>query len=392
MRICYLSKEYPPNVIGGVGIYIKEIAQAISRLGHDVFIITQALNNIEREYKNGKITVIEIPFRELGFFSFLRDYLPKTIERLEYSFLVSKRLSEITKKYKIDIVETSEARGEAFWYYLFKNKPPLVIKLHTPESIIFKWNGGVNEADIKFIEQLEKIWFNKANLTIGVTKSIINFVDDLYGLNSDNCPIVPNPLDLDLFKASQNLQDHQIEPTILYTGRLEFRKGVHILIRAMLLVLQKLSEVKFIYIGADCGMKWYLDKKIKEYNCKENVTILDQLPREDLIQYYKKATICIVPSLWENFPYACLEPMALGKPVIASNVGGISEVIKDGYTGLLFTPGSPNALAEKIIDLLKDDKLREHIGTNAAKHIRKLCDPMHIANKMVNIYQKLLKC
>lgn len=392
MNICYISNEYPPNIIGGVGIYIREISQAISELGHNIFVITQAQDDKHREYNDGKVKIFEVPFRHIGFFSFLRNSLPKTIERLEYGFWTSQKLNQIIKKYHIDIVESPESWMGGFWYYLFENKPLLLIKLHTPEGIIFKWNGGANTRDIQFINRLEKFWMTKANLLIGVTKAITELVSNYYALNINSYLVISNPLDFDLFKEIKKTEFKNHELNVLYTGRLEFRKGIHILIRAIPKVLQEVPEAKFIFIGADCGMKWFIEKKINEYNCQSNVILLDQIPREKLIQYYNAATVCIVPSLWENFPYSCLEPMAISKPVIASNTGGIPEIITNNETGILFTPGSSAELAKKIITLLYDDNLREYIGINAAKHIRKICNPKHIANIMVDIYQRLLKC
>ena len=392
MNICYISNEYPPNIIGGVGIYMKEITQAVSKSGHNVFVITQAPDNKGRQYKDGKVMVFEVPYKPVLFFRFLRDCLPKTIQRLEYGLITSRKLKDIIKTYHIDVVESPESWMGGFWYYLFRNKPPLLIKLHTPEGIIFKWNGGMNPDDIRFVNILEKFWMAKANLLIGVTNAITELVTNYYGLNLNSNLVVPNPVASGFLEHQKGAGVNNSRFNILYAGRLEFRKGVHVLVKAIPKVLGKFPDARFVFVGADCGMKSYIKNKIKEYDCRKNVEIINQVSRENLICYYNEASLCVVPSLWENFPYACIEPMSLGKLVVASNTGGIPEIITDNETGILFTPGSSAELAKKIIQFLPDNDFKKDIQDKARKHIKHLCNPADIANRMIDIYQKLIKC
>ena len=82
-------------------------------------------------------------------------------------------------------------------------------------------------------------------------------------------------------------------------------------------------------------MKEYLIKKINELKVNQGIELMNQIPRDELVGYYQKSTICVIPSLWENHPFVLLEAMSCGKPVIASNVGGMAEIIDHGKDGLL---------------------------------------------------------
>jgi glycosyltransferase involved in cell wall biosynthesis len=388
MNICFLSKEYPPNIIGGVGTYTWEMAHALAKLGHNVYVVTEATNETS-EYVEDGIRVFGVKPARFPLNGAARALIKGTLERLEYSYAVSKRLRMIVNRYNIDVVESCEARAEGFWYYIFKRKPPLVIRLHTPEGIIAKWNHAPDTLDYKLTGKLEEFWIFKANKTTAISKAMINLMSRHYKFRFNNIAITPNPVDLNLFKGAPVFEKNR-DSIVLYAGRLEFRKGVHILIKAIPKVLKKIPEAKFIFIGNDCGMKGYLLNKIDEFGCRKNVIFVEQACRESLVEYYQKSSLCIVPSLWENAPYSCLEAMACARPVIASDAGGLSEIIEDSINGILIPPGSSLALAETIVKVLNDRRLQERLGNNARKYIEKKYAPSEVVQRTLEIYNTLL--
>jgi glycosyltransferase involved in cell wall biosynthesis len=287
-------------------------------------------------------------------------------------------------------VESCEARAEGFWYYLFHRKPPLVIKLHTPESIIFRWNGEPYNWDNKIVEKLEEFWIFRADRLVAISKAMLNLISRYYKFKFKGVSVVPNPININLFKPDMNLNANNGNPIILYAGRLEFRKGVHILIRAMPAVLKEIPGARFFFIGSDCGMKGYLSRKISELGCSNNVEFIEQIKREELVDFYQKSTVCIVPSLWENYPYSCLESLACGKPLIISDTGGIPEIIKDKINGILVPPGSVSSLADAIVEILNNKKIQETLRCNARKCAEESYASEKIAHKTLNIYKELI--
>lgn len=385
MNICYLTWEYPPELNGGVAVYIYEIAQAIKNLGHNVFVVTKTEKEEREDYEDG-IYVIRLNPKRYKFFNLCRNYIPRSVTRLEFSLQVAKRLKKLIRDNKIDIIESAEAYSIGFIYYLFRKSPPLIIKLHTPEAIIFKWNERKLDLDIKLLSRMEELWILKARKLIAITHSMKCLLSRFYKINTAKFPVLRNP-----FTMPDRLDLTNKEEIILCIGRLEFRKGQHILIQALPYVLKEFPDIKFIFIGSDCGMKWYLEKKIKEYNCSQNVNFYEYLPRQEIFNYYLKARACIIPSLWENFSYVMLEAMALSCPVIASDCGGFSEVIKDGYNGFLFKPGSFLELKEKISQLLKDEDKTNFIIKNAHCTVQELTQPEKIAKNTLKIYAQAIQ-
>lgn len=388
MNILFLSQDYPPNQIGGVGSYIYDISRILAKMGNRVFVITKALDSSLEYYDQG-VHVFRTKFRNFHLLDRTNNPLKGFLERLSYSYAISKKIRQIVIRYKIDIIESCEARAEGFWYYLFKKRPPLVIKLHTPESIVFKLNLVPQTLDYKLIDKLEEWWIHRANKIVGLNRAIVDLVSRHFRMILKHVPIAPNPINIEEFKPSSVIQKKEIG--VIYVGRLEFRKGVHLLIRTIPSVLKKIPGAKFIFIGNDCGMKSYLLDKITQFKIQDSVKFIDQMPRYKLIEYYQRNTICVVPSLWENHPYAVLEAMACGKPVIASNVSGISEIIKDNINGILVPPGSVSALSRVIKKLLSDEKLLERLGNNARKYIEEEYAPIKIAQKNIKIYEELLE-
>jgi glycosyltransferase involved in cell wall biosynthesis len=385
MNILFLSRDYPPNQIGGVGIYAYEASRLLAKLGHRVFVITEAIGH-PLEYLDQGVHIFRVKPRKYPIFNPIRERLKYFTERLEYSYTVSKKIQDVISRYNIDIIESSEARAEGFWYYFLRNKPPLVIKLHTPEGIVYKLNRQPITKEWQLIEYLEEWWISRAHRLIGLSKSVVKLTQTHYRIRFNNIPIVSNPIDINLFKPANFLNN---KGYILYVGRLEYRKGVHVLLRAIPSILKKFPQVKFIFIGSDCGMKDYLLGKIAGYGIKDFIEFIDQISRRDLISYYQQSTLCVVPSLWENHPYVILEAMACGKPVIATDVGGIPEIIKDRINGILVPPGSVLSLADSITELLSDKKLQEILGTNARKFIEDQYAPERVIQRTLNIYKEL---
>lgn len=390
MRICYLSKEYPPKVNGGVGVYTYEMAHLLSKRGHQVYVLTQQHDDLENCSQDG-VNIIKVPPLRLPFFDKIRENLRNFVERLEYSYSVSKKLSELVHQEKIDIVESCEARAEAFWYYLFRNKPPLVIRLHTPEGLIFKWNQSPKNLDYKLINKLEEFWILRARKIVGISEAIIDVTSRYYKYNFNGVSLIPNPINTEIFSPPFKKDSNKRgQFQIVYIGRLEFRKGVHVLVKAIPRILKIIPKTKFIFIGNDCGMEKLLLEKISQFKCEDNVVFLNQVAREELIEYYYQSDICVIPSLWENFPYVCLEAMACATPILASEAGGLPSLIKNKVNGVLFPAGSSRDLADAAIYLLKDEKLRNRLGKAARKDCEEKYSHKAVYKQAIDVYKRIL--
>lgn len=398
MNICLISREYPPETgWGGIGTYTYHLAHGLANLGHRVHIIAQSLD-VDKEYLDGKVYVHRIvhktlfpckgPFREFAL-------------RLEYSQMIYQKLKEIIKKYCIDIVETPNFSAEGFVYSLSK-KAPLVTRLHTHFSEVIEFCQWPKTFDRNLSCRLEDSTILRSDLVTCSSQRHKDIVFDEIGLNSKNIEIIPLGIPLpDLIENSSKV-DNPL--TVLFVGRLEKRKGVHILIKSIPYVLKEIPNVTFILIGRDTfinpdyisfdgqekySFKTQLIKNIPD-QFQQNVRFLGHVDNSELSKYFRSCNIFVGPSLYESFGFIYIEAMSYGKPVIGCKVGGIPEVMVDQKTGFLVPPGDPIALAKAIIFLLRNKQYREEMGRAARRHVEMNFTRELMCKNTLRAYRKVL--
>jgi glycosyltransferase involved in cell wall biosynthesis len=176
-----------------------------------------------------------------------------------------------------------------------------------------------------------------------------------------------------------SLNDSQV--MLLATGNLSPVKGHSVLIDAIEMILSQGKSVH-CFIAGQGELKSSLRTQIDQKKLSDNVTLLGY--RDDIPQLLSSADIFCMPSLNEALGYSLLEAMAAGLPVIASNVGGIPEVINDSKNGLLVTPGMPTELSNAIVRLIDDEHLRFTLGQKAKRHVASKFSIDHMRNATAN--------
>ena len=205
---------------------------------------------------------------------------------------------------------------------------------------------------------------------------------------------MPNCIDTDLFTYKEKVQNRK-EKILLYAGRLERRKGMEILAKAIPLVVRSFPHVKFQFVGRDTltaeggtSMQTWLENYFLQERVSAHIEFVGEVLRTEIVSYFHNADACVLPSLWENLPYTCLEAMACGTPVVGSNVGGFPEIITDKVNGLLFKPMNHGDLAEKIIELLVHEDVGS-LGKKAHQRIASTYGHLLIAEKTIELYHRV---
>jgi len=119
--------------------------------------------------------------------------------------------------------------------------------------------------------------------------------------------------------------------------------------------------------------------------------MLGHVPWSELIKWYRKASIFVMPSYYETFGISAMEAMAFGLPVVATRAGGLSEVVEDGVTGFLVPPGDSQAVAEAIIRLLRDQNLRRRMGEAGRKRVLDEFTVDRVLVQTLNVYDAILR-
>lgn len=199
--------------------------------------------------------------------------------------------------------------------------------------------------------------------------------------------VIFNPVEEKFF----NVKKEEICHRILFVGGIEPRKGLHVLIDAIKIVKQDIPDVRLHIVGG-IRKKDYFTKiyeKIKEYDLSENVIFKGAVAEEKLIKEYSEAAIFILPSKEESLGIVLLEAMATETPIIASNIGGIPYIVRDGSNGYLVGFGDYKKMAEYILVLLSDTKKRKAMGL-IGKEIAVRYHPKAIAMEHLQLYKRLL--
>lgn len=207
-------------------------------------------------------------------------------------------------------------------------------------------------------------------------------------MGAKNISVIPNSIDLNRFDVA----DESVEGRVLFVGRLLPIKGIENLIKAMRHILNRKYDAHLHIVGPvdDADYFKYLNELVKKLGLIKRVKFTGGLCDEDLLNEYAKCSVFVLPSLEESQGLVLLEAMATGKPILATNVGGIPYIVKNNKTGFLVEYGSVEELAEKIMKLLKDKELRRKMGEEG-KERAKLFSSEENAKRIYGVYQKILK-
>lgn len=401
MRICIFTRVEPAHREGKATFHQDILGPGLSKRGHEVTIITTARQD-----------GIEIEERD-GMSIFYLKGTPSDVYSEQFWKESAKKFDELHERKNFDIV-CSESEGAFGWaaYSRYKESIPLIhIKHNTfstihkmtpldivlnrilPETIKLKLAGlrnftipllqvGIKRIPAHYLTLFDKqyLFFKKvtekllirADAIICVAKMLANSVMQDCPQSKEKIHIVYNGIDMTRFmpneKKVQNLKRElgiTDERVLLYIGRLSPEKGIDYLIRALPNIRGKYFKLVILGHGNQEYIK-KLNALIKELNIKNKIIFIPGVPYSEVPAYYGIAEIVILPSLtpFEAFPFVIIEAFASKKPVIASQVGGVAEIVENNVNGYLVPPKNSAILAEKIGTLLEDDSLRDSF----AKH------------------------
>jgi glycosyltransferase involved in cell wall biosynthesis len=190
---------------------------------------------------------------------------------------------------------------------------------------------------------------------------------------------------------------HGLSPdqqVVLYVGRLETRLGPQVLIEAAPRILERLPNARIMLVGRDFGLERTLKRRVRELGLEKQLVFAGAVSYDDLALYYAACDVLVYPSvgLWGCGALAALEAMATCKPVVASRIHGIPEIVLDGETGVLVEPGDQSALAKAVINLLKDRVWAEKIGRLGRQRVEQIFDENFVAQQIEEqVVQRMLK-
>jgi glycosyltransferase involved in cell wall biosynthesis len=395
MRIALISFEFPPAVaIGGIGSYAWEAARMLAGAGVSVEVFAAGTTQQEPASAFG-VPVHRVEARD----------------RKAFRSAVMPAFAARHGELPFDLIESPEIGSEGALIASAFPELAVISKLHTPSYLVgaigyeaptilerlrFKlgglrrgrWTGLKQETYIR--EQDPEWQFTRA--VDGIDAPCQAIADRLctdWGLDPEKLsvyglPFRPDPALLDLPVPNQ-------ARTIGFLGRLEARKGVVELARAIPNILRQAPDLNFRFIGPSWPYRQSEMETWIRNHCRttlNHLTFVGPVTREKLAVELGLCDVIVLPSRWENFPFACWESLASGRAVIGSSAGGMADVIQPGRSGLLVPPNSPEAITAAVLTLVGDPTQVHQFGTTGRQRVLEHLSPERILPLQLASYQR----
>jgi glycosyltransferase involved in cell wall biosynthesis len=249
-----------------------------------------------------------------------------------------------------------------------------------------------------FLRFFEVGMIKRANRVIAVSDFTRQELRKYYNIPDSRIRIIHNGVDVNKFKPSADKRKVKMELgfnpndiAILSVGRLYARKGLFTLIESMPQVVKRFSNAKFIISGKGQSSEMQkLNAHAEKLGVKDNIIFTGYYPDKKLAKLYQAADVFAFSTYYEHHPFAILEALATGLPVVTTNVGGIPETIEDGKNGFLVEPFHPKQLADRILYLLEHPAEASEMGFEARKTVEERFDWRIVVKKVIKVYDEAL--
>jgi phosphatidylinositol alpha-mannosyltransferase len=370
MKVALVS-PYDFAYPGGVNNHISALKRQFTKIGHEVKIIAPSSKPITT-FGDGFIAIGRPwPYPSNG-----------SVARISLTPWLTFQVRTVLNREKFDIIHLHEPLCPALATTILRESAvPNVGTFHAVDSRAYTMWWPITTT-------FGKKWFSKLDGKIAVSQAAKDFINKYF---PGEYTIIPNGVDLEHFSPDVSPLEEFIDgrTNILFVGRLEKRKGLNYLLQAFTRAKQEIPTMRLIIVGP--GTRW--SKKYKKQVQKSglpDIVFVGEVPYAELPRYYKTADIVCSPATGrESFGIVLLEAMALGKPIVASNIKGYAAVVTHGAEGILVPPRDEQKLAQALIWLATDGRLRQEMGIKGrAKALEYGWE--QISQKVLQYYAKVL--
>ncbi|HIA51044.1 MAG TPA: glycosyltransferase family 1 protein [Candidatus Melainabacteria bacterium] len=396
MKIALACSAFPPDgANGGTATFYLELSRALASLGHDVLVVTLTQGEERSETVDG-VRVERIHFDEsqyvnlqtLGFVPFTAWYMSRAVH-------VQRHASALLEAFEPDVLECHE--HGFFGMLLHSQNYPMIVRCLCPAFQSMALNGDEKRfpVDTHLVSALEIAFLQRADALTAPSSNLAGIISAHTGIPIERFEIIKNPL-APGEEVKPSLAESQF-PRLAFVGRVERLKGCDLLIEMLPAVLKRFPDASLTLFGQDglspgfeMSFREQLRIRANELGCSERVTFAGLIPHDQLSSRVTEADIAIFPSRYDSSPYACLEAMSFGVPIVASDVGGIPEYVEHGVTGLLFQSENAENLAAAVIALCSDSNLRSRIAAAGKESVLTMCSPRSVGTRTLELYERTL--
>lgn len=394
-KVCFISPEYLP-LSGGTGAYVYYLSNELMKHGYSVCIVT-GYSQAGDVRVNKKLSVF-----------FLRTSKTPIVKSFMFAGSSFRKLNSVRDSVHVDITHAnlplvpnfavppnfgktlistvhSTWKGEA---EAIRGEPYSRLNPNEKFMVSFNW----------FLRIFEESMLKRSNKIIAVSDFTRRELLQYYKVREDKIRVIHNGVDTNKFqpasdkrKAKQELGFNPDDLAILSVGRLYARKGLFTLIESMPAVVRRFPRAKFIISGK--GQSNEMKKLVahaQKLGVNDNIVFTGYYPDRKLPRLYQAADVFAFSTFYENLPFAVLEALSTGLPVVTTNVGGIPEMIEDGKNGFLVQPFNSRELSDRILYFLEHPGAASEMAFLARKVIEERFDWRLIVKKVLAVYDEAL--
>jgi glycogen(starch) synthase len=395
MKIALVNSEHSSpsgNDHGGIATYTYTLARLLAQRGHEVHLLIRS-----------SVSPDHIPpsvqFHKFGYARSCNPLIRmcnlinrnSTAWEQGHSRSIVRKVQEIARGNGLDIIDIPEYGGLAGSYTIGR-KIPCVITFHTPSVLVDTLNNTPPSIPRRALYHLEKQGVGHGTGYKSPSAALKNHVCNTFHLSEESVSVIRNPFD---FSSLHHLH-HPAPPRfdILFSGRLERRKGAEIILQSIREIISIGDDVTVTFageteIGNALNYRHAIERILSPAE-RARCWFLGPISSAKVLSLYVNSSMLLFPSLFENCPYSLIEALASGLPVVATEGSGISEIVKHGDNGLLFSADDREQLLKNIRTLYHDRDHAHLLGRNAAQSIRRLFNTEEILDTTIRFYQSII--
>lgn len=324
---------------------------------------------------------------------------PEHARAIRVARMVLREAHRLKKECGLQLLEMEETFGWAASVAM-KSCVPVVVRLHGPACVLAHALGEENDTVMRRVCD-ERVAIARAHGVSAPSRDTLSRVRTYYGMELKDAEVIPNPVRPVPLDGLWSLGRCDLR-RILFVGRFDRCKGGDTIIDAFVKIAAVRPDCQLVFVGPDHGLSdgsgrtWNLQEFVRSRfggapNLAKRIQCTGALPHHEITNLRRNCSVTVVASRYETFGYTVVEAMAQGCPLVATNVGGIPEIVEDGRNGLLCRSENPGDLAEKILILLDNHELAARLGRQAALDCEARYHPDIIAEKTIDFYQRVIE-
>lgn len=400
LRVLYLTTSFPRFEGDYAGAFIYNLSRRLSKKGIIIEVICPHAPGLRYRETWDNIRIFRLPYfypvkhQRLCYGGGIPENLRDIFSWIQLPFFI---LTEViyalwmTKRGRFDLIHAHWSLPQGLAGFLCKAAfgVPYITTVHGSDIYGLK-HALVRELNAKVIKYSDACTAN-SEATASAIRRLARRPDvEIVPMVAGDAGSCGSLHDADGLRREMAIDGR----VVLFIGRLIDLKGADHLVKAIPSVLESCPDIKTVLVGSG-PQEAYLKDLSRRLGLEDTILFVGQVPQEKLPKFYSIASILVLPSIvnergeTEGLGLVLLEAMASRVPVIGSDVGGITDIIKDGETGLLARQKDHNDLAEKIIRLLSDEELRNRVIENGLRSIEQRFSGEVIANRFIDIYRNV---